>query len=133
MPNIAALKVELLAGHPDTGAYNADDAIAAGELNAVNRTRTRDTVTGSEILNATDDAEYTGLTAVQKTDWLGLCGVESIDTASGVAKSMEADLFGGGTTTRTNLAAVRSPPASRAEELGLGFIKVGYVEQARAL
>ncbi len=35
--DIAALAVELAAGHPDTGAYNADDALAAGELNAKNR------------------------------------------------------------------------------------------------
>lgn len=131
MPDIAALKVELNAGHPDTGAYNADDELAAGQLNVVNRTRTRDTVTGSEILNATDDAEYGALAAGQKTDWLGLCGIESIDTASGVAKSMEADLFGAGTTTRTSLAAVRSPAASRAVELGLGRIGPGNVTEAR--
>lgn len=30
------LKTELLAGHPITGAYNADDALAADQLNAVN-------------------------------------------------------------------------------------------------
>jgi len=33
-----ALKTELDAGHPVTGAYDADDALAAGELNAVNVT-----------------------------------------------------------------------------------------------
>lgn len=32
-----ALKDELLAGHPDTGPYNVDDTLAAGELNAINR------------------------------------------------------------------------------------------------
>lgn len=32
-----ALAAELLAGHPVTGAYNADDDLAAAELNAVNR------------------------------------------------------------------------------------------------
>lgn len=32
-----ALKDELTAGHPDTGAYNADDALAADQLNALNR------------------------------------------------------------------------------------------------
>jgi len=31
------LKAELTAGHPDTGAYNIDDGLAADELNAVNR------------------------------------------------------------------------------------------------
>ena len=32
-----ALNAELTAGHPDTGAYNVDDALAADELNAANR------------------------------------------------------------------------------------------------
>lgn len=32
-----ALAAELTAGHPVTGAYNVDDALAAAELNAVNR------------------------------------------------------------------------------------------------
>lgn len=32
-----ALRDELLAGHPDTGAYNADNQLAADELNAQNR------------------------------------------------------------------------------------------------
>ena len=133
MPNIAALKTELIAGHPGTGPYNADDELAAGELNVVNRTRNRTTVEGSEILNATDDTEFGALSAANKTDWLNLCGVESINTASGVAKSMEADLFGPGTTTRTNLAAMRNKDVSRAVELGLGFIWTGHVEAARAL
>ena len=35
--DIAALAAELAAGHPDTGAYNADDALAAGEINVLNR------------------------------------------------------------------------------------------------
>jgi len=35
--DLAALATELASGHPDTGAYNADDALAAGELNALNR------------------------------------------------------------------------------------------------
>lgn len=37
MANLQALKAELLAGHPDTGAYNADDQLAADEINALNR------------------------------------------------------------------------------------------------
>lgn len=35
--NYTALAAELAAGHPTTGAYNADNALAAAELNAVNR------------------------------------------------------------------------------------------------
>ncbi len=131
--DIDALKIELLAGHPDTGAYSVDDQIAADELNAVNRTRARGTVTGSEVLNATDDVEFTALQAANKGRWLAMCGVDEINTGSGVAKSIEADLFGAGTTTRTNLLALKNPPASRAEEIGLGFVRVGHVIEARRI
>jgi hypothetical protein len=37
--DIAALKAELLANHPVAGPYDADNAVAADQLNAVNRTR----------------------------------------------------------------------------------------------
>ena len=129
-----ALKTELLAGHPGTGAYDADDTIAAGELNAVNRTRQRDFVTGSEILNATDDAEFSALLDAEKDTWLIMCGVESIDTSSGIAKSLEADLFGGGTTTRTSLLAVKTEDISRATEIGLDKPpNASHVAYARSL
>lgn len=42
MADLVALKAELLAGHPDTGAYNVDDALAAAEINEVNRPNTVD-------------------------------------------------------------------------------------------
>ncbi len=129
--SIAIYKAELAAGHPVTGPYDADDELAAGEMNVVNRTRIRDTVSGSEIFNATDDAEYGALTAADQTTWVGLCGIAQVDTANGVAKSIEASLFGGGTTTRSNLAALRVENISRAVELGLGIAKTGLVEEAR--
>ena len=40
---LAELKAELTAGHPDTGAYNANHALAADELNAINREALPDT------------------------------------------------------------------------------------------
>ena len=129
-----ALKAELDAGHPDTGAYNVDAGLVgdkSGQINVVNRTRQRDFVTGSEILNATDDAEFSALTDAQKDRWLSMCGIDQIDTSSGIAKSLEAALFGGGTTTRANLIALKIEAVSRAVELSLGFVTAGDVEFAR--
>ena len=57
-----ALKAELDAGHPDTGAYSVDAATAAAELNAVDRTLPRSSMNGDEIFAATDNAEFVGLT-----------------------------------------------------------------------
>jgi hypothetical protein len=131
--NYSELKAELDAGHPVTGAYNADDALAADELNAENRTITVESVSGSAILNATNDTEYLALADAEKTRWLGVCGADSIDISNGVAKAEEADLFGPGTTTRANLAALKVPTVSRAMELGFGLIEDGDVTFARAL
>lgn len=99
------------------------------DINTEYRTQSRPSVEGSEILNATDDAEYSALTSIDdQNQWIGLCGVLDIDTSSGVAKSLEARLFGPGTTTRSNLAALRSRPATRGEELGIGLVEQGEVE-----
>jgi len=130
--DIPALKAELTTDPLTRGYAGMSDEAAAADLNTVYRTKTRDTVPGSEIFNATDDGEFGALTDVQKSQWINLCGVDAIDTSSGVAKSLEAALFGGGTATRVNLAAVRSPAASRAVELGLGTVVASHVEQARA-
>jgi len=41
MVDLQALKTELLSGHPVTGAYDANNQLAADQLNAVNRTKLR--------------------------------------------------------------------------------------------
>lgn len=129
-----ALNSELITDPLARGYSGMSDAAAAADLNTVYRTRTRDTVSGSEILNATDDAEFTALAdPTDKNRWLSLCGIAEIDTGNGVAKSLEADLFGAGTTTRDNLAALKSESISRAVELGLGTVRAGDVEYARSI
>jgi len=117
---------------PLTRGYSGmDDAAAAADLNTVYRTQSVDTVPGSDIFNNTDDVEYGALTAEEQNRWVNMCGVETIDVASGVAKSLEAELFGAGTDTRTNLAALKVRDVSRGEELGLGRIRTADVTAAR--
>ena len=127
------LAAELLAGHPDTGAYDANIHTAANQLNAVNRTRNKAFLPGAEIFNNTDDAEFAALTTAQKNAWVQLCQIDEVNTQSGIAKNLEASTFGPGTTTRQNLVDLRSEDISRAEELGIGFIQPGEVEYARTM
>lgn len=110
-----------------------DAQVAASLTGVIDRTKTRATVSGSEIFNATDDVEYAALTDAQKSAWDALCAIETIDTGNGVAKAREAELFGAGTTTRSNLVALRTESVSRAQELGLGNVNEGDVRQARAV
>jgi len=103
------------------------------DLNTIYRTKPVETVSGSAIFNATDDAEYAALTDAEKDRWLALCAVLEVNVSSGVAKALEAAIFGPGTTTRSNLISLKTENVSRAVELGLGIVKVGDVEYARAL
>lgn len=131
--NYEELRAELDAGHPDTGPYSSNDAQAADELNAVNRTVTVQRVPGSDIFNQTDDVEYAALLEEDKNRWLAVCAVLAVDVASGVARAEEAAIFGPGTTTRSNLAALKTQPASRAVEIDLGYVRAGDVTYARGL
>ena len=128
-----ALASELTTDPMSRGYSGMTDQEAADDLNTLYRTENRPYVDGSEILNATDDSEFGALTDAQQDRWLSLCGVDTIDTSSGVAKDMEADLFGAGTQTRSNLQDIRKRNISRAQELGFENLTVNDVTYARSL
>lgn len=79
MTDLVALKAELTAGHPDTGAYNVDDALATAEINAVNRP---DTVTIDQVL------KFLQLDEVHSTD-----GSDTQDRAIWTRMKDVADLY----------------------------------------
>lgn len=128
--DIDALKAELLAGHPDTGAYDADDAVAAGELNAVNRTVNKASMTGSEIINALDKTEYLALSDADKDKVWQVCHLGTVNPF-GVEADLFIDIFGTPSDSITALQAARVDAVSRAVELGLGLVRAGHVEEAR--
>ena len=126
------LKDELLNDPLGIGYAAMSDVEAAAAMNVVNRTVSRDTVSGSEIFNGTDDAEYAALTEAQKASWDALCAIDSINTSGGIGKAREAELFGPGTATRTALIALKnSRTVSRAEELGFGTVYFAQITVAR--
>ena len=130
MGQLDDLKAELLAGHPVTGLYSADDALAAAQINVVNRTLPRATMTASEVFNAIDKTEFNALSVTNKQlvwDILHLGDVNPF----GLEAAIFIDIFGGGSTTITTLAGLRVTNVSRADELGLGRIGPGLVTEAR--
>jgi hypothetical protein len=129
--DLAALKAELIAGHPDTGAYNVGDRTAAAELNVENRSRAKNTLTGSEVLNAIDPPEFRALIETeQQTVW----NILHLGTLNpwGTEATLFVSIFGDPSTTITALKAIRLDWISRAEELGFGTVNAGHVERARA-
>jgi hypothetical protein len=134
-----ALKAELLAGHPVTGAYDADDQIAADQLNAVNRQRNRTAMTGDEIFEATNQAEFEALdkgqgnTSDDYGHWLIFCARNELNPFSTANVNFVTDMFTAGSTTLANLNNLRREDVSRAVELGLGSPNAGDVGIARSL
>lgn len=134
----ATLKAELLAGHPVTGAYDADNQVAADQLNAVNRTRNRTSMSGDEIFNAAVPSEYAALdngsgnTPDQQGLFMSFCGRTEVDPFASNNVQFITNMFGAGSGTVTALQAARVESVSRAQELGLEGVHGGHVRTARA-
>jgi len=128
--DIDALKAELATGHPDTGAYDADDVVAAAQLNAVNRTKNKASMTGSEIINALDKTEYLALSDGDKAKVWQVCHLGEVNPF-GVEADIFIAIFGVPSASITALQAARKEAVSRAVELGLGIVRAGHVEEAR--
>jgi len=117
----AALKTELLTGHPDTGAYNADDALAASELNVLNRIRERTIMSAGEIMESIDGPEFEALTDANQgrvDRVLGLGAEIIIGPGNNHSAVQEMLVFGAQSVTLIALAALRDISVSRADELG---------------
>jgi len=128
--DIPKLKAELAAGHPDTGAYSADDEVATAQLNEPNRKRPRSSLSGNQMFTATDPANFAALTDLKRALWISWCNTDRNPyNAANVA--FVQYIFGAGSQTITNLAAIRGETVGRAVELGLGLVYPGHIQNAR--
>ena len=98
------------------------------------RSRQRQSITGAELFNAVDDAEFDALTTAEKeaVDRI-TCLSGDIDVRQGMrARVVTLRVFGAGTTTRSSFQAVAQETISRAQEMGWPKVKEGWVERALA-
>ena len=131
---MTALKNELSVDPLTRGYAAMSDQQVVDDLNTVYRTRSKPTVSGSQIANALVPAEFSVLLAPdqEKVRWITQLG-DSIDIGPGTnVRTMLTNIFGAGTTTRSNVVALVTENISRATELGLGELKPGYIGKARA-
>ena len=133
-----ALNAELLAGHPDTGAYNVDNQLAADELNVVNRTIPRASMNGDEIFAATDNAEFLATTESKQQMWVSFTSKDIINAYATTNIEFVDYIFGAASTTKATLATLRTEDVSRATEISAtidysGLITVSHVSTARSL
>jgi hypothetical protein len=94
-----------------------------------------DSVSGAQLYNAIDSAEYAVLLPAAQATVNRIIGLgDTIFTAAGTrARSDLLALFGAGTATRTSLLALLKPNVARATLVGLGPIDADDVTRAEAL
>lgn len=131
---LVILRAELDAGHPGTGAYDANADIAKDQINAENRAVANDSLSGKEFKDAIDATEFDALTESQKQLAYTLFNSDSLDASVGsIDRQTAVTLFAGMTTTLAALSALQTKNISRAAELGLGTVATGDILAARAL
>jgi len=131
MADIAKLKTLLASDHPVSGAWDADDALAAAQGNVVDMTRVRPSLSGDAVFAATDETEFGNLSAHKQIIWLALCGRDSIDPSGASNVALVNWVFGAASATLTALAAARTEAVSLFTKEGLGTVAPGHIENAR--
>lgn len=131
MTDYAVLKNEIATDPLTRGYSGMTNAQIAASLNTANRTRNRTSMTASEVLNAISVTEFNVLTAANKQLVWDLVHLGTLNPF-GVEATLFTNIFGGGSTTISTLAGLRSQSISRATELGLGVVSEGLVAEAKA-
>lgn len=107
------------------------------DLNTAYRTQNRGSLSGDEIFQQTDPAEFSNLddgsgnTADVKGQWMSFCSRASIDPFATANVQYVTQVFGSGSATVTNLGNVRVEDISRAQELGTGGVQRWHIEHVR--
>ena len=129
----ADLQLELLAGHPLTGVYSANDQTAADEINAKN-IEIDATTTGYICSQVTDAGEFNALSASDQQLWVSFCTWPIVDFSGGMGLATAQGIWAGaaGAITRPALVALSKEMASRATVLNFGFVIIGDIQNGRA-
>lgn len=106
----------------------------ADDINTAYRDNWRP-ISSSQLFEAIDSTEFVALSDANKSRVDRLLGLgENIQTAPGSKSRAElVAVFGGGSQTAANLLPIANPGQTRGQELGIGFVRVGQVAEAKAL
>lgn len=124
------LKDELASDPLTRGYATMSDAEAADSLNAIDIEQNRVSMTGSEVLNALNKAEFIALSAADKQRVWDVIHLGTINPF-GVEADIMVDIFTPESASIASLIAARIILVSRASQLGLGHVRVGHVQEAR--
>jgi hypothetical protein len=138
MSRIDDIKTELDTDPLVRGYAGMDAVQAANSLNNTGspdgRTVIKDRISGADAFAATIDTEFDALTPADRTEWLQICAISELEPHNAKpAASTVIRLFGGGSGTVTALQSLREEVISRGQEIGVGLVVPGDVENARAI
>ncbi len=132
------LRDELLNDPLGRNYSSMSDQQVADDLHLPNRTRNRTSMSGDEIFQQTDPAEYNALpdggvnnSTDDKSHWLSFCGKDIIDPFATANVQFVTLIFGSGSITVSNLNVSRVETITRVQELKLNNIGPGVIEVAR--
>lgn len=129
--SIDILKAELTVDPLARGYSGMSDRAATDDLNTIYRTTNKAMMTGTEVFNAIDKAEFNALSATNKRMVWDILHLGELNPFG-----LEADLFQdifGVSTTIISLQALRVNNVGRGVELGIGIVKLGHVQMAREI
>lgn len=135
--NYQALRNEIINDPISLGYAGKTDSEIASLLNTVpgspiaGRQIDREIIDTWEILEATVQAEWGALSAAEKQRYQTIVGAGTVSVKGTNVRNAFLQMFAAGTQTRTNLAALQTRAASRAEVLGFRPVSVGDVNLAR--
>ena len=134
MADLIALKAELDADPLGRGYSGMSDQQAADSLNVEDRTVDRTAVSGGEVFTAIEPADFLTVTDVAHR-WVleVMFGLDVVPLDSPNVRTILATVFSGKAGTIAALLALQTHVVSRADELELGNVRAGTVNQARRM
>ncbi|MHA2263678.1 MAG: hypothetical protein ACXAEN_14880 [Candidatus Thorarchaeota archaeon] len=131
---ILELKIELTTDPAALGYDGTSNAQAADILNLVRDTITVDRryISNEELLTAVIGTEFMALGAAEQRGWLAVMSLDQVPVANANIRGQILAIWGAGTATRTNLAALQTQDGSRAEQIWWQGIGVSHAEVSKA-
>lgn len=121
----------------NAGLYGAmTDQQVADELNAVDKTQNRTSMSRQEIYSQIEASALAGLTAVELSH-LSLALADSVDPFDANVVKVFTNIFGSGSATLLALAGARVETVTRLSQIGVPAVEtaslVGWVTNARGI
>lgn len=109
------------------------DQQVADDMNTEYRTRNRTAMSASEVYNLVDQTEWAALLDVDRQELWDILHMGGDLNPFGREASRFIAIFPDAGVTLTALASARVDDISRADEIGVGFVKEAHVAFARSL